>query len=309
MRGWLIHYSPLGRTTRRGTRYYAMHVPGQPFGRIRLGDRLRALREAVGKSRLDAARAIKKRNEDSIRHFETGNRLIGELELEVLAQFYGCSAEVIAELEELYAHASKPGEFASFGLPESIVIYLDLERAAREVRTFQNLIIPGMLQAEPYMRRVFQLGKVEANVVDQRVRARLKRQERLGPSKDAPDPVQLTAVIAEEALLRCAREPDVGSAQLAHLIEVAGRGNVEIRIMDLDAKMHPGMDGSFTCLTFPEGAGVDDFAYQETASGGQLTDLASTVRHLDTLFNKVRSQALDPPKSLALIAQLAKQSK
>ncbi len=285
-----------------------MHVPGQPFGRIRLGDRLRALREDKDISRLEAARAIKKRNEDSVRHFESGNRLIGELELEVLARFYGCSADVTAELEELYAHARKPGEFASFGLPESIVTYLDLERAASVVRTSQNLVIPGMLQVESYIRRFFQLGGVGANLVDQRVRARLKRQERLLPSKDAPDPVQLTAVIAEEALRRCAREPDVGSAQLAHLIEVAGQGNVEIRIMDLDARMHAGMAGSFTYLTFPDGV-VGDFAYQETPSGGQLTDLASTVRYLDTLFHELRSQALDPTKSLALIAQLAEQSK
>ncbi len=131
----------------------------------------------------------------------------------------------------------------------------------------------------------------------------MKRQERLRPIKDAPDPVQLTAVIAEEALLRCAREPDVGPAQLAHLIEVANLETVEIRIMGLDAKMHVGMDGSFTCLTFPEGT-VGDFAYQETTSGGQLTDLASTVRHLDTLFNELRSHTLDPTKSVALIAQL-----
>lgn len=314
--GALIHYSPFGRTAGRGTQYYAMYVPGHSFGRIRLGDRLRALREAAGIPREDAALAIKKRNADSVRHFESGARLIPPLELDVLGKLYGrvlaerglgSSEAVIAELEELYAHASKPGEFASFGLPEGIITYLDLERAASTVRTFQNLVIPGMLQVEPCMRRLFQLVKIEANVIDQRVRARLKRQERLHPSKDAADPVQLTAVIAEEALLRCAREPDVGPAQLAHLIEVAGQANVEIHVMDLDAKMHAGMGGSFTYLTLPDE--VDDFVYQETSSGGQLTDLPATVRHLDTLFNELRDQALDPNKSLALIARLARQLK
>jgi transcriptional regulator with XRE-family HTH domain len=261
---------------------------------------LRALREDKDLSRLETARAIKKRNEDSVRHFESGNRLIGELELEVLARFYGCSADVTAELEELYAYARKPGEFASFGLPETIVTYLDLERAARLVRTSQNLIIPGMLQVEPYMRRLFQLAKVDANVIDQQVRARLKRQERLR----APDPVQLIAVIAEEALLRCAQERQVGPAQLAQLIEFAGQENIEIRIIDLEAGMHAGMTGSFTCLTFPAGT-VDDFAYQETASGGQLTELATTVRHLELQFNELRRQALGVNESLDLITQLA----
>ncbi len=300
----LIHQvGQLGRTAGRGVRYYAVHMPGQPLGRIRLGDRLRALRERAGVTRLEAARAIKKRNEDSVRHFETGHRLIGELELDVLARFYKCSPGVIAELEELYTYARRPGEFANFGLPENIVTYLELERAANVIRTFHNLVIPGLLQAEPYVRRLLQLGNFEANVIDQWVRARLKRQERLAPSTATPNPAQLIAVIAEEALLRCAREPDVGAAQLARLIEVGGQENVEIRIMDLDAKMHPGMAGSFTCLAFPEDM-VGDFAYQETTSGGQLTELAATVTHLDMVFGKLRSQALGAKESLALIARL-----
>lgn len=286
-----------------------MHMPGQPLGRIRLGLRLRALREAAGKTRLEAAQAIMKRNQDSVRHFESGDRLIGALELRVLAQFYECDAEAIAQLERLYAHASKPGEFASFGLPENVVNYLELEYTAREVRTFQNLVIPGMLQAEPYVRRLFELGGVEANVADQQVRARLKRQGRLRPSEDAPDPVRLIAVIAEEALLRFAGEPgDVRSTQLAQLTEFANLDNVEIRIMDLGAKMHAGMGGSFTVLTFPDDV-VGDFAYQETSSGGALTDLPSTVSYLAARFDKLRSQALGTNESLALIAQLAHKHK
>ncbi len=260
---------------------------------------------------------IEKASEASIRFFETGERLIPKLELKVLGWLYGrvlaerglgSTEAVLAELLELHDYASKPGDFASFGLPEQMVTYLELERAATKICTFQNLIIPGMLQVEPYMRRLFQLEKVEATVIDQQVRAHLKRQERLRPSKDAPDPVQLTAVIAEEALLRCAREPDVGSAQLAHLIEVAGQGNVEIHILDLDARMHAGMFGSFTHLIFRDPV-VGDFVYLETASGNQLTDTPLTVARLDSLFNELRSQALDPTKSLAFMAQLAKQTK
>ncbi len=286
-----------------------MPVPGS-FGRVRLGKRLQELRERASEragrkiDRQEAASVIMKPRADVIRFFENGDRLIELLPLTVLARFYECSDDEIAELKDLHELASRPGEFNSFGLPEAVVSYLELERSAVVIRSFQNVIIPGILEVEPYMRRLFQLDKVDTNVIDQRVRARLKRQERLRPTKDAPDPVQLTAVIAEEALLRCAREPDVGPAQLAHLIEVANLDNVEIRVMDLKARMHAGMTGSFTCLTFPKGT-IDDFVYQETTSGGQLTDVPSTVAHLVTMFNELRSQALDPTRSSALIAQLA----
>jgi transcriptional regulator with XRE-family HTH domain len=281
-----------------------MYVPGHSFGRIRLGDRLRAVREAAGATRLDAARAIFKRNEDTIRHFETGNRLIDPLQLDTLVRFYRCGEEVAAELQELHALASTPGDFATFGLPENIVTYLELERAASVIRTWQTAIIPGMLQIKPYMRRLFELGKVDPNAIDQRVRARLKRRERL----HTPIPVQLTAVISEEALLRCAGEPDVGSVQLKHLLAVAELENVEIRIMEVSVGMHVGMSGSFTCLMFPDEV-VDDFAYLETTIGNQLTDQAATVGQLNRMFNELCSQALTPSKSLALIAQLATQEK
>jgi hypothetical protein len=66
----------------------------------------------------------------------------------------------------------------------------------------------------------------------------------------------------------------VGPAQLAQLIEVTGQENIEIRVIDLDSRMHLGMAGSFTCLTFADDV-VVDFAYQETASEGQLTEVAS----------------------------------
>lgn len=164
-----------------GTRHYAVRVRGKPLGRRVLGDRLRALRTAKGFSRGDAARAIKKRTEKIVGHFETGERLIPELELDVLAKFYECTDEEIAELEELRERASQPSEFASFGLPESTIRYLELERAASTIRTFQNLIIPDMLQVEPYMSRLFQLAHVEPSVIDSWVQARLKRQERLRP--------------------------------------------------------------------------------------------------------------------------------
>lgn len=327
--------TPIGRTdvhdgpsiiapsadAKRGTRYYAVYVAGHSFGRKKLGARLRELREAARISRLAAAQIIMKRTADAIGHYETGARLIQPLERDVLARHYAqalaelgpqvlvklgleSSGAILDELEELYTLASKPGEFTTFGLPENVVTYLELERAAAEVRTFQNLIIPGLLQVDSYMRRLFQLGKVPASDVDQRARARLKRQERLRPTKDAPDPLRLTAVIGEEGLLRCAREPEGGHAQLTHLAEVASLENVEVRVMDLDG-MHAGMDGSFTRLDFNDEV-VEPLAYLETTSGTQLlTDVAATVRDLDALFDELCGQALDSTKSLALITQLA----
>jgi len=267
-----------------------MHVPGTPFGRRVLADRLRALR-GERFSREEVARAIRK-SPGTYAHFETGERPIPELELYVLAQFYGLSEDEAAELEELRQRALRASEYATFGLPEDLVPYLDMEREAQQIRTWQALLIPGLLQAEAYMRRLFE-ATVPASEIDRRLRARLKRQERLTD-------VALTAVIGEEALIRCAKVP----VQVAQLAQFAGQDNIDIRIVPLWTGLHRGLAGGFTLLDMDLGY---RFAYQETASGGSLIDIPSTVRHLATLFEELRDQALGRDESLELVSRLVHQ--
>lgn len=277
-----------------------MYVPGQPYGRRVLAGRLRALRgydpeqpdQEPDFSREEIAKVIMV-SPGQYKHYETGARIIAPLELRTLVQFYRLSDEEYAELEEVRARANQPSEFASFGLEDTS--YLDMEREASEIRTWQNLLVPGMLQAEAYMVKVFELAKVPASQIDQRIRARLKRQERLSE-------VKVDAVIAEEALIRCAKVP----VQVARLAQLAEQDNIDIRIMPLWAGLHRGMDGSFTHLTLDLGY---QFAYQDTASGSHSTDKSSTVKYLVTLFEELRDQALDATESLVLISRLLYQGK
>lgn len=293
---------------RGGIRYYAMYVPGQPFGRRVLAGRLRALRgydpdqpdQEPRFSREKIAEVIMT-SQGQYKHYETGARIIAPLELRTLAEFYGLPDEQYAELVRLRERANQPSEYASYGLPERMVDYLEMEAAATEIHTWQNVLIPGILQVEPYMRRLFQEVGVPASETDQRVRARLKRQDRL--AEDAPQPLQLSAVIAEEALLRCAKIP----VQVARLAQLAQQPNIEILIIPLWRGPHAGLDGSFAHLRIAEADFDYEFAYQETASGAHLTDKAPTVGFLHTLFKTLRGQALDPTESLVSISRLVHQ--
>lgn len=128
----------------------------------------------------------------------------------------------------------------------------------------------------------------------------LQRQERLS----GPDPLQLTAIISEGALARCARHPEVAGDQLAQLAERASWPNIELRVLPLSAGLHVAMAGSFSLLSFPDGV-LPDAAHQEYVVGGHVIDDASVVSQLDTLFSKLGSQSLATDESLAMIAQLA----
>lgn len=129
------------------------------------------------------------------------------------------------------------------------------------------------------------------------------RQERLTDD----DPLKLTAVVSEAALVRCARDSRVAADQLSQLAERAAWPNVELRVLPFDAGLHIGMNGPFSLLSFPDDL-LADVAYQEFVVGGHVIDDQSIVSQLDMLFNQLRSQALAPNESLAVIAQLADQT-
>ncbi|MGH3847568.1 MAG: DUF5753 domain-containing protein, partial [Pseudonocardiaceae bacterium] len=169
------------------------------------------------------------------------------------------------------------------------------------LRCFELENIPGLLQTESYIRTLHALDtRLSAREVDRRIPARLKRQERLV----GPDPLQLTAVMSEGALQRCAGDTRVAAAQLAHLIEAAELPYVELRILPFGHGLHVGMAGSFSVLSFPDGL-LPDVAYQEYVVGGHVIDDRSAVLALDKLFSELRGQALGCDESLAMIAQLA----
>jgi transcriptional regulator with XRE-family HTH domain len=274
-------------------------MAGPTTRRLQLGIELRELRDAAGLSREQAAAAIKC-SKSRIAQIELGRNVVSYSELKVLLRdYYDADQETLDALEELREEASKRGWWSTYGLPDRLAGYVGLESDASAVCTVELESIPGLLQTERYMRRVFTVdGRLSAKEVDKRVAVRLQRQARL----TGMNPLQLTAVVSEAALVRCARD-EAADDQLAHLIEVAQRPTVELRVLPFDLGLHVAMAGSFSLLSFPVGL-LPDAAYQEYVVGGHVIDDQSVVSQLATLFSELRGQALDPNESLTMIAQL-----
>ena len=214
---------------------------------------------------------------------------------------YGADLATLAVLDELREEASQRGWWSTYRLPKWLAGYVGLEADAISLRCLDLEIIPGLLQAEQYMRRLYALSDLPpVKDVDQHVQARLQRQDRLA----GPDALQFSAVISEGALARCARDQAVASAQLAQLLDRAAWPNVELRVLPFDVGLHVGT-GPFTLLSFSDHL-LPDAVYQEYAVGGHIIDDQSVVARLAMLFDELRGQSLDADESLAMIAQLAK---
>lgn len=277
-------------------------MAGPTIARRVLGIELQRLRKAADKTPEEAAAALKC-SKSRIGHIEGGRNALGYAELVVLLRDnYGANEDVIAALEELRQQASKRGWWSTYGLPDWLAGYVGLELDAASVRCVELELIPGLLQTEQYMRRLYTLpgARLSEREVDRRIGARLKRQERL----TSPNPLHLTAVTSEAALVRCANDPTIAVEQLAHLLDLGRLANIEIRILPFGLGLHAGMSGPFSLLSFPDRI-LDDALYQEYAVGGDIIDTEPVVAQMDTLFSELRGQALGSDESLAVIAQLA----
>lgn len=275
-------------------------MPGPTIRRHQLGIELRRLRESAGVSRPEAANALGC-SPGRIGHIESGRNVLSKAELIVLLRDHYRADAALPALEELRQEASKRGWWSTYGLPEWLAGYVGLEYDASSVRTFELELIPGLLQTEEYARLLHTYsGRLSTSDIDRRVAARIQRQERL----TGTGPMQLTAVVSEGALVRCARHTAVAAEQLAQLADRAQWPNVELRVLPFDAGVHAGVSGAFTLLSFPDRA-LADAAHQEYSVGGHIVDDESAVSQLDMLFGKLRNRALGTSDSLTVITELA----
>ncbi|MDQ2883269.1 MAG: helix-turn-helix domain-containing protein [Actinomycetota bacterium] len=273
---------------------------GPTIRRRQLGGALRRLRADAHETREETAFLLGC-SPTKVTYLESGRNVIGKTELIVLLQHYGAE-DKLQTLEELRQEAGRRGWWSQYGLPEWLAGYVGLEAEAVSLRCLELENIPGLLQTDQYMRTLYTLaGRLSAKEVNRRVPARLKRQERL----TGDNPLQMTAVVSQAALERCARDERVAGKQLALLIDRAKWPNVELRVLPFDRGLHAGTDGPFSLLSFRDEELLPDVAYQEYAVGGHVIDDESVVSQLVRLFSELRSQSLDADESLAMIAQLA----
>ena len=177
--------------------------------------------------------------------------------------------------------------------------YASLEQSAAELRTFEPLVIPALLQTQAYaaaVERSYHLPVTEEEIA-RRVEVRLARQAVLDRR---PDPLRLLSVIDEAVLCRDYGDPPMMAAQLDRLLQLAERPTIDVRVMPLQASGYGAAFGAFQLLTSP-GSAVPYIACSEDLAGKHYHDAADAVGAHDQLFDHLYSMALDAAASTELI--------
>lgn len=277
----------------------------------KLGGELLKLRDAQGLTQPQAARHLTA-TQTKIAKIERGVSPVREPDLHALCDLYGLD-RVGPERERVLALAKADRErrrakgwweeYTDLG---DLLEYIQLEAGASRIRTFQNQLVPGLLQTPEYARAVAVADDAweDPDEVDQFVAARIGRQARLTDD----EPLELWAVLSEAVLRQQVGGPSVMQAQLEKLLEASHMSNVKLQVWPFEAAAHASMSGPFVIVGFEEPASLD-VVYVETASSRLWLESEEDANRHRGLFDSVRRKALSPEDTRARLSSLIKENR
>ncbi|WP_067888880.1 helix-turn-helix domain-containing protein [Nocardia vaccinii] len=270
----------------------------------RLAVLLQEMREEAGisKEEVSSQTGI---NVTTLYRIETAQARPQRRTLMTMLDLYGVAEERRNDALKLLSEALKPGMSRPFeaAVSEVYAAYINFETEALSARLFQTSFIPGLLQTERYAWAVLDtaMPKVEASVIEQRLRARVERGKVLAREGN---PLELWVVLDEAAIRRVVGGRDVMRDQLERLSEYSDKRNVILQVLPFDAGAHPAMVGSFVVLDFPE-PGDPELVYVEGIAGDDIVEGHNEIRRFGVMFDQLRAMALSPRDSAALVAEAA----
>ncbi|MFF1756190.1 Scr1 family TA system antitoxin-like transcriptional regulator [Streptomyces sp. NPDC058266] len=177
--------------------------------------------------------------------------------------------------------------------------FLDHEREALAISSYQNQVLPGQLQTEAYARAVFRsrVPALDADEIEQYVAARIERQEIVHRRV----PPTMSFVFWEAVLHDRLGGRRVYVEQLRRLRGWADLPGLTMQILPFGRTSHAALDGPFVLLETPE---HQHLAYAETQRGSLLISNPDEVSIVARRCAMLRSQALNPEDTKGLLDRL-----
>ena len=281
-------------------------MPGNPHTSVRsrtVAAELRRLRERRGLSCAEVARTLGV-SASKISRIETGNSGMQVEDVAALLGFYQVAEAKREELLDLLRRRNQKGWWErQAGLPHLWRTLIDFENKATRIRNYEYAIVPGLLQTAEYSAAMIRATEPTLSdaELDNLVASRMARQTLLTRA-NAP---QLLAVIHEVALRMPAGGPGVMKRQVQHLLTMAERPNVELRIVPMGAGAHVGLRGPFVMLEFRE---EPTLVFVENQNTGLFLEDEADILAYRVAYTNILNVALASDASADLITSIAADS-
>ncbi|MFF8616002.1 helix-turn-helix domain-containing protein [Streptomyces sp. NPDC015350] len=183
--------------------------------------------------------------------------------------------------------------------PAFVQDFVEYEQNALTLFSYQDRVVPGLLQTEEYARFLFtcQYPPLEEDELEEWVADRLDRQKLLSRK-----PRPMLHFLLEESILRSEiGDPAVLRNQIRHLRQCMELPFLGLQIMPMKLPRHAGLAGPMVLLETPD---HDHLVYVEGQLTSYLHQDPDDVSVLQQMCGMLRSQALSVEASARLLDEL-----
>ncbi len=272
-----------------------------------LAAELRRLREAATLTG-EAAATTLGWSPSKISRIETSRITVSAGDLRRLLDLYQVSGSLRERLTELGRTAGQRGWWDAYAdaMTSGYSTLIALEADAESERHFAPIIVPGLLQTERYAQEITRSSLLIAppGEIARLGQVRMNRQKVLTRDK----PLRLHVVLDESVLRRQIGGPGTMSDQLSHLVELAAQANITLQVLPFTAGPHLSLSGVFTIVRFPEKIAFE-VVFLENMTSDLFVENEIEVYRYGLAFDRLRELALEEDESIAMIAQIAAETR
>jgi transcriptional regulator with XRE-family HTH domain len=256
---------------------------------VRFGAEMRRLREAAELSQAAVASRLGC-TQTQVSRLEKATRTPSRSDAERLDQLFGM-AEGVSFTRLYQSITAQPG---------SPIWFRDwveeIEPTLLILRSWDPLLVPGLLQTEAYARHIFsQAPQITPEEVDERVEARMRRQHIL----DRKKPPMLLVLVDAGVLRRRIGGPELMREQLGHLLELVQGPDVFIQVVDPECVA--GLAGAFMIAELPNGQ--PDVVSSDSPTQAHITTDHDVVSSIWQRYEAIRMWAYPERVSLKMIEE------
>jgi len=188
-------------------------------------------------------------------------------------------------------------------------LYANLEAGASEIREYEMVYLPGLLQIPSYTQARVLMDRPDGATYShaRALEARAIRQRVL----ERPAGPHYEVIIDELAIRRFAAPAAVIADQLDHLVHTGHeRPSITIRVLPLEAQIrqHDVPRSAFFTYRYPDPRDPVVVAVDTVTDDLVLTKESDVTRYLD-LYGKLQDAALPPSDSLDFLAKAAEETR
>jgi hypothetical protein len=163
--------------------------------------------------------------------------------------------------------------------------------------------VPGILQTREYAQAILQ-GLAEPSRADALLAFRLERQRSL----QGGQPPRMSFVLDESVVRRQVGSPDVMAGQVSHLIELAERPGLSIRILRFTAGIAFGMQTPFVLMRFPDPADPAVLYFEAPMSSTLVLENLDEIKRYRAIFQELQRMSLSERDTLGFLKNLGIES-